>query len=46
LGTSAHTVEASLRGSIGTDAKVGLLTWGLGVYRTLSDDDGFMPSTA
>jgi iron complex outermembrane receptor protein len=35
----SHTVEAGLRGSFGKDAKSGLLTWGLGVYRTLSDDD-------
>jgi iron complex outermembrane receptor protein len=35
----SHTVEAGLRGSFGKDAKTGLLTWGLGVYRTLSDDD-------
>src|SRR5215475_13748737 len=35
----SHTVEAGLRGSFGTDPKTGLLTWGLGVYRTLSDDD-------
>ena len=35
----SHTVEAGLRGFFGKDAKTGLLTWGLGVYRTLSDDD-------
>jgi iron complex outermembrane receptor protein len=35
----SHTVEAGLRGSFGKDAGTGLLTWGLGVYRTLSDDD-------
>ncbi len=35
----SHTVEAGLRGSFGESAKTGLLTWGLGVYRTLSDDD-------
>jgi iron complex outermembrane recepter protein len=36
----SHTWEAGLRGSFGKDVKTtGLLTWGLGVYRTLSDDD-------
>jgi iron complex outermembrane receptor protein len=36
----SHTWEAGLRGSFGKDVKTtGVLTWGLGVYRTLSDDD-------
>jgi iron complex outermembrane receptor protein len=35
----SHTVEGGLRGSFGENAKTGLLTWGLGVYHTLSDDD-------
>jgi iron complex outermembrane receptor protein len=36
----AHTVEAGFRGTYGTDARTtGLLTWGLGVFHTLSDDD-------
>jgi iron complex outermembrane receptor protein len=35
----SHTVEAGLRGGWGRDGKTGLLTWGLGVFRTLSDDD-------
>jgi iron complex outermembrane receptor protein len=35
----SHTVEAGLRGKFGTDAKTGLVTWGLGVYRTELDDD-------
>ncbi|MHC2436046.1 TonB-dependent receptor [Bradyrhizobium sp. USDA 4451] len=35
----AHTVEAGLRGSWGRDARTGMLSWGLGVFRTLSDDD-------
>ena len=35
----SHTVEAGLRGSYGTEVKTGMLTWGLGVYRTLTDDD-------
>jgi iron complex outermembrane receptor protein len=35
----SHTIEAGLRGTYGRDVKTGLLTWGLGVFRTLSDDD-------
>jgi iron complex outermembrane receptor protein len=35
----SHTIEAGLRGSYGKDVKTGLLTWGLGVFHTLSDDD-------
>jgi iron complex outermembrane recepter protein len=35
----SHTVEAGLRGKFGTDAKTGLVTWGLGVYRTVLDND-------
>jgi iron complex outermembrane receptor protein len=35
----SHTVEAGFRGGFGKDAKNGQLTWGLGVFRTLSDDD-------
>ncbi|WP_312018212.1 TonB-dependent receptor [Bradyrhizobium semiaridum] len=35
----SHTVEAGFRGNWGRDAKTGMLTWGLGVFRTLSDDD-------
>ncbi|VIO79415.1 TonB-dependent receptor [Bradyrhizobium ivorense] len=35
----AHTVEAGLRGSWGRDARTGVLSWGLGGFRTLSDDD-------
>jgi iron complex outermembrane receptor protein len=35
----SHTVEAGLRGSYGKDARTGYLTWGLGVFHTLSDDD-------
>ena len=35
----AHTVEAGFRGGYGTNAKTGVLTWGLGVFHTLSDDD-------
>lgn len=35
----SHTVEAGLRGSWGRDVKTGMLTWGLGAFRTLSDDD-------
>jgi iron complex outermembrane recepter protein len=34
-----HTVEAGLRGTFGTDAKTGLLTWGLGAFDTVSDND-------
>jgi iron complex outermembrane recepter protein len=34
-----HTVEGGLRGTFGTDAKTGLLTWGLGAFDTVSDDD-------
>ena len=35
----SHTVEAGVRGSYGKDARTGYLTWGLGVFHTLSDDD-------
>ena len=35
----AHTVEAGLRGSWGQDARTGRLSWGLGAFRTQSDDD-------
>jgi iron complex outermembrane receptor protein len=35
----SHTIEAGVRGSYGRDAKTGRLTWGLGVFHTLSDDD-------
>jgi iron complex outermembrane receptor protein len=35
----AHTVEAGFRGGWGRDAKTGLLSWGLGAFRTMSDDD-------
>jgi iron complex outermembrane receptor protein len=35
----SHTVEAGLRGGFGKDVKTGQLTWGLGGFRTLSDDD-------
>ncbi|MGY3447551.1 MULTISPECIES: TonB-dependent receptor [unclassified Bradyrhizobium] len=35
----SHTVEAGLRGSWGRDARTGMLSWGLGAFRTLSDDD-------
>jgi iron complex outermembrane recepter protein len=35
----SHTIEAGVRGNYGKDAKTGLVTWGLGVFRTLSDDD-------
>jgi iron complex outermembrane recepter protein len=34
-----HTVEAGLRGTFGTDAKTGLLTWGVGAFDAVSDDD-------
>ncbi|VIO74996.1 Vitamin B12 transporter BtuB [Bradyrhizobium ivorense] len=35
----AHTVEAGIRGGWGRDARTGVLSWGLGGFRTLSDDD-------
>jgi iron complex outermembrane receptor protein len=35
----AHTIEAGLRGGYGTDPKTGRMTWGIGVFHTLSDDD-------
>jgi iron complex outermembrane recepter protein len=35
----AHTVEAGVRGSYGTDARTGRLAWSLGVFHTLADDD-------
>jgi iron complex outermembrane recepter protein len=34
-----HTIEAGLRGTFGTDAKTGLLTWGLGAFDAISEDD-------
>jgi iron complex outermembrane recepter protein len=34
-----HTIEAGLRGKFGTDAKTGLLTWNVGAYHTVSDND-------
>jgi iron complex outermembrane recepter protein len=35
----SHTIEGGLRGSFGNDAKTGQVTWGLGVFDTVSDDD-------
>ena len=35
----SRTVEAGFRGGFGRDAKSGLLTWGIGAFRTMSDDD-------
>jgi iron complex outermembrane recepter protein len=35
----SHTIEAGLRGGFGRDARNGLLSWSLGAFRTLSDDD-------
>jgi len=35
----AHTLETGLRGGFGRDARTGLSTWSLGVFRTRSDDD-------
>ena len=35
----ARTVEAGFRGRYGQSAKTGLLSWGVGVFRTLSEDD-------
>ena len=35
----SHTIEAGIRGSYGRDAQTGRLTWGLGIFHTLSDDD-------
>ena len=35
----SHTLEAGVRGSYGKDAKTGRLTWSLGIFHTLSDDD-------
>jgi iron complex outermembrane recepter protein len=35
----SHTIEGGLRGTFGMDAKTGLLTWGLGAFDTVSDDD-------
>jgi iron complex outermembrane recepter protein len=35
----SHTVEAGIRGGWGKDARTGLLSWSLGVFHTLSDDD-------
>ncbi len=41
-----HTVEAGLRGRIGTDARTGQLNWGLGVFRTEATDDILNVSSA
>jgi iron complex outermembrane recepter protein len=35
----SHTVEAGLRGRFGRDVASGLVSWGVGVFRTQSDDD-------
>ena len=35
----SHTFEAGVRGGFGKDVRTGMLTWGLGVFHTLSDDD-------
>jgi iron complex outermembrane receptor protein len=35
----SHTVEAGFRGNVGKDIRTGIMTWGLGVFHTLSDDD-------
>jgi iron complex outermembrane recepter protein len=35
----SHTVEAGFRGGWGRDAKTGMLTWSVGGFHTLSDDD-------
>jgi iron complex outermembrane recepter protein len=35
----SYTIEGGLRGGFGTDAKTGQLTWGLGAFDTVSDDD-------
>jgi iron complex outermembrane recepter protein len=35
----SYTVEAGLRGSFGANAKTGQLTWGLGAFDTVSDND-------
>jgi iron complex outermembrane recepter protein len=35
----SHTVEAGFRGSWGRDARTGMLSWGIGAFHTLSDDD-------
>ncbi|MGY4477181.1 TonB-dependent receptor domain-containing protein [Bradyrhizobium sp. USDA 3364] len=35
----SHTVEAGFRGTWGNDARTGMLSWGLGAFHTLSDDD-------
>jgi iron complex outermembrane recepter protein len=34
-----HTIEGGLRGTFGTEPKTGLLTWSLGVFDAVSDDD-------
>ena len=35
----SHTFEAGVRGGFGANLATGMLTWGLGVFHTLSDDD-------
>ncbi|WP_283807835.1 TonB-dependent receptor [Bradyrhizobium mercantei] len=35
----SHTVEAGFRGTWGNNARTGMLSWGLGAFHTLSDDD-------
>ncbi|MBO0750957.1 MAG: TonB-dependent receptor, partial [Bradyrhizobiaceae bacterium] len=34
-----HTIEGGLRGTVGTNAKTGRLTWSLGVFDAVNDDD-------
>jgi iron complex outermembrane recepter protein len=35
----SRTIEGGLRGTFGKDTNTGLLTWGVGVFDTVSDDD-------
>jgi len=35
----SHTFEVGVRGGFGHDLKTGILTWGVGAFHTLSDDD-------
>jgi iron complex outermembrane receptor protein len=35
----SHTIEAGVRGNYGKDARTGQLSWSLGVFHTVSDND-------
>jgi iron complex outermembrane receptor protein len=35
----SHTIEAGVRGKLGENVKTGMLSWTMGVFHTLADDD-------